>query len=247
MQKEPTPEVIIKEIEDVDKYMYSVDYVVISNFSNITIHSRGGFNYDREEAFWELITIQSNNEVSYLNWTLLGDFMYFSFAIERNNKIVQSSEANMTIQEYFEKLKKGPTYIKSPEELKYEILKGPNLARNPLYSIRDMLQNATNFEIAEGDGVYLVVFNFSKTYESPMPENVSQQLQDYFETIRYVRTVKGTTRLWIKDNLPIKGEVEGIEMFRLLIENATSTRRFSAKFEIEYTYERPEWIKKVIE
>lgn len=246
MQKEPTPEAIIKEIEDVDKYTYSIKYITISNLSNSTVHYRGGFNYDREEAFWEATVVWSKGEVLYLNETLLGDFIYLSYATERNNKIVQEGEANMTVQEYFEKLKKGSTYIKSPEELKYEMLKGPNLARNPLYSIRDMLQNATNFEIAEGDGVYLVVFNFSKSYESPMPENVTQQMRDYFETMRYVRTIKGTARLWIKDNLPIKGEVEGVEIFQLLIENKTSTRRFSAKFEIEYTYKRPEWVKKVI-
>lgn len=247
MQREPTPKAIIEEIEDTDKYMYSLNYTVVGNSSTSIIHCRGGFNYDREEAFWELATITENGDVFYNNFTILGDLMYFSSVWERNNEIVEKVKENMTIQEYFKRLNKGLTSIKSPEELKYEILKGSNLARNPLYYIRDMLQNATNFETAEGDGIYLVVFSFSKTYKSPMPENVTQQLRDYFETLRYVRTINGTAWLWIKDNLPIKGKIEGVETLRLLIENATLTKKFSANFEITYDYKRPEWIKKVIE
>ena len=249
MQREPTPKAIIEEIGDTDKYMYSLNYTVVGSSGTSMVHYQGGFNYDREEAFWELAVIEESGDIFYSNLTILGDFMYFSYAWERNNKIVEKGKANMTVQEYFRELRNGLTYIniKSPEELKYEILKGSNLARNPLYYIRDILQNATNFETAEGDGVYLVVFNFSKTYESPMPENITQQLRDYFETIRHVRIINGTAWLWIKDNLPIKGKVEGVEIFRLLIENATLTKKFSARFEITCDYKRPEWIREVIE
>ncbi|USS40657.1 hypothetical protein NF865_10325 [Thermococcus aggregans] len=248
MQRELTPKAILEEIEDTDKYMYSLNYTVVDNSGTSMIHYRGGFNYDREEAFWELAVIEESSGIFYSNLTILGDFMYFLSVWERDNEIVEKVERNMTVQEYFMELKNGSAYINisNPEELKYEILKGSNLGRNPLYYIRDILQNATNFETAEGDDIYLVVFDFSKTYESPMPENVTQNLQDYFETMKYVRTINGTARLWIKDNRPIKGKVEGVETLRLLVVNATSTRKFSASFEITYDYKRPEWIKDVV-
>ncbi|USG99436.1 hypothetical protein K1720_07885 [Thermococcus argininiproducens] len=246
VQKEPTPQALIEEIEDVDKYSYSIEYHQETQFSNVTIYSRGGFNYDREEAFWESKVIRK--EITYINETILGDFMYFSYAIEKNGNVIQKGSGNTTIQEYFEKLKDNlMPGIETPEDLKYQMLKGADLSRNPLYYLKDILKNTTNFEVARGDGLYLIGFNFTRQYESPMPENVSENLKDYFETIRWIETTRGFARLWVKDNLPIKGEIHATKFIERPGLNMTSTIEISAKFEITYDYKRPEWIKKVIE
>lgn len=246
VQKEPTPQALIEEIEDVDKYSYSIEYHQETQFSNVTIYSKGGFNYDREEAFWETKVIRE--DITYINETILGDFMYFSYAVEKNGHVIQKGGGNTTIQEYFEKLKDGLSpHIKTPEDLKYELLKGAELPRNPLYFIKKALNNATNFEVAKGDGIYLVAFNFTTVYEPSLPENVSEAERAYYEAMKYRKTSKGFIRIWVKDNLPIKGEIKGITIFEIFAANTTSTSKFSAKFEITYDYKRPEWIKKVIE
>ncbi|KUK18600.1 MAG: Uncharacterized protein XD54_0160 [Thermococcus sibiricus] len=248
IQKEPTPQNLANEIEDVDKYMYSLEYHLKSPYGNSSMYYRGGFNYDKAEAFWEGKIIHSNGDVVYINETIIEDFMYFSYATERNNKIINSYIANMTIQEYFEKLKdRLPPNIKTVEDLRYEIFKRADLRSNPLYYIREALNNVTNFETTKGDGIYLVAFNFTKIYEMPIPENISAAEMGYYESIKHVTITKSFMRLWVKDNLPIKGEIEGIEIFKLLAENITSTREFNAKFEITPDYKRPEWLKKVLQ
>ncbi|NJE26800.1 hypothetical protein E3E22_09280 [Thermococcus sp. MV5] len=252
-QKEPTPEALVKAIEDVDKYTFTMEYYskypnLTKMAQNTTIKIRGGFNFDREEAFWETSLFREDGSITYSNGTILGDFVYYSFAIEKKGMIIQKDSVNMTIREYFEKLKDNfVPKIETPEDLKYQMLKGADLNRNPLYYLRDILKNTTNFEAARGDGLYLVGFNFTRRYELPMPENVSGNLKDYFETIRWIETTRGFARVWVKDNLPIKGEIHATKFIERPGLNMTSTIEISAKFEITYDYKRPEWIKKVIE
>lgn len=151
---------IIEAIEKVEKYEFAAQYSTIPE-SDIQITSKGGFDYSKEEAFWEIIS-KSGDFVTYSNETVWDDSIYYSALVKQNNKIVQKGEVTLTIDEYFEKVLKGRTETATPEEFKQQLFEGPDPTRNPIYYIRDILSNADSFTARQKEDNYVLTFTFTK-------------------------------------------------------------------------------------
>ncbi len=224
---------IIEAIEKVEKYEFAAQYSTIPE-SDIQITSKGGFDYSKEEVFWEIIS-KSGDFVTYSNETVWDDSIYYSALVKQNNKIVQKGEVTLTIDEYFEKVLKGRTETATPEEFKQQLFEGPDPTRNPIYYIRDILSNADSFTASQEGDNYVLTFTFTK------------EEQITLNSVQKVVKIQGTGKLWIrKDNLPIKGEIEITKTTSYAgLEESATTLNAEITFEIMYEYQPPEWVTKI--
>lgn len=220
---------IIKAIEKVEKYEFTAQYSTIPE-GDTQVTSRGGFDYSKEEAFWEIIS-KSGNFVTYSNETVWNDSIYYSSLVKQDSKVVQKGEVTSTIEEYFEKVLKGRTEIATPEEFKQWLFKGPDPTRNPLYYVRDILINASSVTaVKEGDS-YIVTFTFTKEERTSI------------NSVQKVIAIQGTGKLWLQDNLPTRGEIEITRTTSYVgLEESPTTLNAKIKFEIIYRYQPPEWV-----
>ncbi|HII66689.1 MULTISPECIES: hypothetical protein [Thermococcus] len=224
---------IIETIEKVEKYEFAAQYSAIPE-KDIQVTSKGGFDYSKEEAFWEIIS-KSGDFVTYSNETVWDDSIYYSALVKQNNRVVQKGEATLTLDEYLEKVLKGRTEIATSEKFKQQLFKGPDPTRNPLYYIRDILSNADSFTASQEGDNYLLTFTFTK------------EEQITLNSVQKVVKIQGTGKLWIRgDKLPIKGEIEITKATSYAgLEESTTTSNAEITFEIMYEYQPPEWVTKI--
>ncbi|MCO6041169.1 hypothetical protein [Thermococcus alcaliphilus] len=223
---------IINAIEKVEKYGFTVKYSTILE-GNTQITSRGGFDYSKGEAFWEIIS-KSGDFITYSNETVWDDSVYYSALVKQDNEIVQKGEVTSTIEDYFEKVLKGHTEIATPEEFRQWLFKGPDPIRNPLYYVRDLLTNANSVTTIKEGSNYVVTFTFTKEERTSI------------NSVQKVIVTQGTGRLWLQNNLPTKGEIEITRTTSYEgLEESTTTSNARIEFEIAYTYQSPEWVAEV--
>lgn len=223
---------IINAIEKVEKYGFTVQYSTIPE-GNTQITSRGGFDYSKGEAFWEIIS-KSGNFVTYSNETVWDDSVYYSALVKQDNEIVQKGEVTSTIEDYFEKVLKGHTEIATPEEFRQWLFKGPDPVRNPLYYVRDILTNANSVTAIKEGSNYVVTFTFTKEERASI------------NSVQKVIVTQGTGKLWLRNNLPTKGEIEITRTTSYEgLEESTTTSNARIEFEIAYTYQSPGWVAEV--
>jgi len=223
---------IINAIEKVEKYGFTVQYSTIPE-GNTQITSRGGFDYSKGEAFWEIIS-KSGDFVTYSNETVWDDSVYYSALVKQDNEIVQKGEVTSTIEDYFEKVLKGHTEIATPEEFRQWLFKGPDPVRNPLYYVRDILTNANSVTAIKEGSNYVVTFTFTKEERASI------------NSVQKVIVTQGTGKLWLRNNLPTKGEIEITRTTSYEgLEESTTTSNARIEFEIAYTYQPPEWVAEV--
>ncbi|WP_087037897.1 hypothetical protein [Thermococcus litoralis] len=223
---------IINAIEKVEKYGFTVQYSTIPE-GNTQITSRGGFDYSKGDAFWEIIS-KGGNFVTYSNETVWDDSVYYSALVKQDNEIVQKGEVTSTIEDYFEKVLKGHTEIATPEEFRQWLFKGPDPVRNPLYYVRDILTNANSVTAIKEGSNYVVTFTFTKEERTRI------------NSVQKVIVTQGTGKLWLQNNLPTKGEIEITRTTSYEgLEESTTTSNARIEFEIAYTYQPPEWVAEV--
>lgn len=224
---------LINAIESVEKYQFTAEYSTIPK-RDTQINSKGGFDFTKEEAFWE-ITSLSGDLVAYSNEVVWGNSIYYSVTVEQDNKIVQQESTSMTIETYFKQVLQGRTEIKTVEEFKQWLFKGADPTRNSLYYIHDLLSNADSFEVSKEGSNYIVTFTFTK-----------EEMVNLDSIEKHIKT-EGTGKLWLEDNLPIKGEIKIKRTTSYTGLDSTTTTEAIVKFELSYRYERPEWVKKIVE
>ncbi|ADT83209.1 hypothetical protein [Thermococcus barophilus] len=232
--KPPTKESVAKAIEDVDRYEFQGELRDSGSkmINNFTSYIRGGFYYSREEAYWE-IEIHEEKAVRYINETILGDLLYYSYILKAGGRIVEDSQVTETLQEYFDSIKDN-TNITSPEDLKWKILKGSDPMKNPLYFIKELLENSNITKIEKTNKGHLIEFTFK-----------IQKRYSNFGNVLYI-TNKGNGKMLIKNNLPIEAEISAMRIAQTN-ENHSTIRKYDLRISFFYEYKRPEWVRRVTE
>lgn len=226
-------EELIKSLESVEKYQFTLEYSTIPE-SNTKINAKGGFDFAKEEAFWEIVT-KSGDFITYSNETIWDDYIYYSALVKQDGKLIQKDSQKVMLREYFEKVIKGRTQIATPEEFKEQLFKGPDPTRNPLYYTKDLLESADSLKATREGDYYVVTFPFVKEEEITL------------NSITKIVKTQGTVKLWLENNLPIRGEIQLTRTVEYVGLEKVSTTEAIVKFELSYRYERPEWVKKIVE
>ncbi|WP_457752637.1 hypothetical protein [Thermococcus sp.] len=232
--KSPTKEDVIRAIGDVEKYEFQSKLKDSGSemIRNFTSYIHGGFYYSREEAYWE-IEIHEGKTVRYINETILGNLLYYSYALKAGDRVVEDSQLTETIQEYFDSIKES-TNITSPEELKWMILKGSDPMKNPLYFIKRLLENGNITKIEKTGEKYLLEFIFE----------IQEKHRTFSDELHL--TTKGSGKLLIENNLPIEAKISAIRIAQTN-ENHLTIRGYNLTVSFSYEYKRPEWVRRAIE
>ncbi|NJE26799.1 hypothetical protein E3E22_09275 [Thermococcus sp. MV5] len=225
-------EELIKSLESVKKYQFTLEYSTIPE-SDTKISAKGGFDFTKEEAFWEIAT-KSGDFITYSNETVWDDYIYYSTLVKQDGKLIQKDSQKIRLREYFEKVIKGRTQIATPEEFKEQLFKGADPTRNPLYYTKDLLESADSLKATREGEYYVVTFPFAKEEEITL------------NSITKIVKTQGTVKLWLENKLPIKGEIQLTRTVEYVGLEKVSTTKALVKFEVSYIYEKPEWVKKVI-
>ncbi|MBO8175375.1 MAG: hypothetical protein H0Z18_08975 [Thermococcus sp.] len=227
--KPPTKESVVKAIEDVDKYEFWAE----SKSGEVTTNVHGGVYYSQEEGYWEIV-IKSEKEIRYVNETLLKDMFYYSYVLKAGGRKIEGYSEKLTVEEYFNKYIVDSSNLTNPEEVKWEILKGPYFTTNPLNFIKDLLQHGNITKIEKTDKGYIVEFVFKKV----------EKHKAFGTTLKI--TIEGSGKLLIKGALPMEAELIVTKISKVGDRKPTISN-YTAKVKFSYRYKRPEWVREVTE